>query len=97
MTYTVTEVAKLMNVRPETVRRWIRSGKLKAALPSKKEGYVIHEADLHNMAKEHFENTNTYLKDEILELQRSVNFHREMIKFYEQHISELQRRMATRK
>lgn len=30
----------------ESVRRWIRQGKLKATLPSKRDGYRINEEDL---------------------------------------------------
>ena len=44
--YTVTKIAKLMNVNEETVRRWIRAGQLKATMTSKKEGNVIEESDL---------------------------------------------------
>lgn len=42
-TYSVSEVAKMLNKNPETVRRWIRDGKLEAYLPSKKQGHVITE------------------------------------------------------
>ena len=41
--YSVNEVAKMLNKNPETVRRWIRDGKLEANLPSKKQGHVITE------------------------------------------------------
>lgn len=39
MTYTVYEAATLVGVNPETIRRWIRSGRLIASISSKKEGY----------------------------------------------------------
>lgn len=39
--YTVLDVAKLVGKNPETVRRWIRSGKLKAAQSSRKDGNVV--------------------------------------------------------
>ena len=45
-TYSVKEVAELLKANPETVRRWIRDGKLEAAMESKKTGHVIHEAAL---------------------------------------------------
>lgn len=35
-TYSVAEIAKLLNVNKETVRRWIRSGQLKSTQKSKK-------------------------------------------------------------
>ena len=50
-TYTVKEVAKMMNTSEETVRRWIRSGKLKASMDSRKEGSVITEAMLKEFVK----------------------------------------------
>ena len=40
---TVREVSKRMGVSEETVRRWIRDGKLPASIKSKKNGYVITE------------------------------------------------------
>ena len=44
--YSVTEIAKLLNVNEETVRRWIRFEGLKATQTSKKTGNVIDELDL---------------------------------------------------
>ena len=41
-TYTVKEIATMLNTDPETVRRWIRSGKLKAeGRISNKEGHLV--------------------------------------------------------
>ena len=45
-TYSVKQVAKLLNTNPETVRRWIRDDKLKAVQISRKDGNVITETDL---------------------------------------------------
>ena len=45
-TYSVVEIAKLLNVNKETVRRWIRSGQLKSTKKSKRDGNVIDELDL---------------------------------------------------
>ena len=42
--YTTTQVAKLLEVRPATVREWIRDGKLKAGRLGK--GWRISEDDL---------------------------------------------------
>lgn len=44
--YTVKEVAELLKTDPETVRRWIRSGKLQATKSSRKSGHVIEESML---------------------------------------------------
>lgn len=46
MYYTVIQVAALLNINPETVRRWIREEKLHAEQTSKKEGNLISEVDL---------------------------------------------------
>ena len=50
-TYTVKEVAKMMNTSEETVRRWIRSGKLKANMDSRKKGSVITDAMLREFTR----------------------------------------------
>ena len=47
-TYTVEQVAKLLNANAETVRRWIRSGKLRANMSSRKGGNVISEDGLNS-------------------------------------------------
>ncbi len=46
MNYTVKEIANMLNTNPETVRRWIRSKKLKAQKYSNKEGHVVDETEL---------------------------------------------------
>ncbi len=50
-TYSVKQIADILNTKPETVRRWIRSGKLKAKQSSRKDGNVITEGDLNNFLK----------------------------------------------
>ena len=50
--YTIADISERLNVNPETVRRWIRNGKLKAKLSrSKKEGFKISEASYKNFIK----------------------------------------------
>ena len=51
--YSVKEIADLLDTNPETVRRWIRSGKLNAADDSKKKGEnkVILESALNSFLK----------------------------------------------
>ena len=44
--YNVVEIANLLDVNEETVRRWIRSGELKSTQNSKKIGNIIDEQDL---------------------------------------------------
>ena len=52
-TYTVKEIAELLGTNPETVRRWIRDGKLQAVSNSKKKGEnkVILEGALNAFLK----------------------------------------------
>ena len=49
--YTVKQVADMLNTNEETVRRWIRSGKLEATLTSKKSGNVISSHALNKFIK----------------------------------------------
>ena len=50
-TYSVKEIAELLNTNPETVRRWIRDKKLDATIESKKGGHIVYEAALHEFLK----------------------------------------------
>ena len=50
-TYSVSQIAKMLDTQPETVRRWIRSGKLKAEQSSRKDGNIITENDLNKFLK----------------------------------------------
>ncbi|MDE7229594.1 MAG: helix-turn-helix domain-containing protein [Oscillospiraceae bacterium] len=50
-TYNVKEIAEMLNTNPETVRRWIRLGKLKAGQQSRKEGSVVTEQNLNEFLK----------------------------------------------
>ncbi len=45
-TYSVKEIAEMLNTNPETVRRWIREQKLDATIESKKSGHIVSEAAL---------------------------------------------------
>ena len=75
-TYSVAEIAKLLNVNKETVRRWIRSGQLKSTKKSKKDGNVVDEVDLFEFVqtKPKYRNmvgvpelqiSNTYISEEL--------------------------------
>ena len=50
-TYSVKQIAEMLKTKPETVRRWIRNGKLYAEKSSRKEGHVVTEKDLNNFLK----------------------------------------------
>ena len=66
--YSVNEVAKMLGKNPETVRRWIRDGKLEAHLPSKKQGHVITEQMLDTFlanSPQYTKNINTLIKNPV--------------------------------
>lgn len=44
--FSVKQVASMLDANEETVRRWVRSGLLKADLSSKKDGFKIKDIDL---------------------------------------------------
>ncbi len=50
-TYSVKEIAEMLNTNPETVRRWIRDKKLAATIVSKKGGHIVYEAALRDFLK----------------------------------------------
>lgn len=50
-TYNVKEISDILNTNPETVRRWIRSGKLEAIQDSRKEGNIVTEQMLNAFLK----------------------------------------------
>ncbi len=50
-TYSVKEIADLLKTNPETVRRWIRTGKLRAVQQSRKDGNVVTEQSLNDFLK----------------------------------------------
>ena len=50
-TYTVKEIAMIFNTSEETVRRWIRSGELKATMDSRKNGCLVDEEVLKEFVK----------------------------------------------
>lgn len=51
-TYSVKEIADMLNTNPETVRRWIRSGKLEAIQESRKGGNVVTKSMLDAFLKD---------------------------------------------
>lgn len=53
MPYTVKQISNLLDVDPETVRRWIRRGDLKATQRSKKDGNAISEDHLNEFLISH--------------------------------------------
>jgi len=51
--YTVNQIAELLKTNPETVRRWIRDGKLKASKESKKTGNIVTENALQDFLRKY--------------------------------------------
>ena len=49
--YSVKQVADMLKTNPETVRRWIRAGKLVAHQDSRKGGNIIYESALQEFVK----------------------------------------------
>ena len=49
--YSVKEISELLGTNPETVRRWIRNGKLVADQASRKGGNSVTEAELQQFVK----------------------------------------------
>lgn len=63
--YTVAEVADMKNVNPETVRRWLRDGKIKGQrLGGTKSGWRIHRSELYP--------EETHLEQRIVELIKNM-------------------------
>ena len=89
-TYRVAEIAKLLNVNKETVRRWIRSGQLKSTQKSKRDGNVIDELDLFEFVqtKPKYRNmvgvpelqiSNTYISEELNYLLNDLIYERDKL------------------
>ena len=89
-TYSVAEIAKLLNVNKETVRRWIRSGQLKSTQKSKRDGNVIDELDLFEFVqtKPKYRNmvgvpelqiSNTYISEELNYLLNNLIYERDKL------------------
>ena len=51
--YTVKQVAEMLDVDEETVRRWIRNGEMDASSTGRKEGYKISLLDLNKFYDSH--------------------------------------------
>lgn len=45
-TYGVNELSQIMKIDPQTIRRWVRNGRLRATIGSRKQGYGITKEDL---------------------------------------------------
>lgn len=64
--FTVSELANILEVYPETVRRWQRSGKLHGTMTSRKTGFIFGICDVidfveHDPHDEYLKRWNGYL------------------------------------
>ena len=84
MYYTVLQIASKLNVNPETVRRWIREGRLKAIKSScRKKGSRIDEKSLSDFLDK---NQRYKISAEPINLQKSNTY---------QHLREIRMRVET--
>ena len=51
MNYNVNQISEMLDTSPETVRRWIRDGRLNAKQESRKTGNIISDIDLEQFLK----------------------------------------------
>ena len=72
MMLTVKEAAEYCSVNVETIRRWIRTGRVSATIKSRKDGYYIPKIDLDEHRTEEIHNIsalrNDFLTKQKLEL-----------------------------
>ncbi len=61
---TVAQVAARLQVHPETVRRWLREGRLRGYFLSRKGGYRIEESELRRFLSAGLDSTAADAKEE---------------------------------
>ena len=87
--YTVNDIAKKLFINPETVRRWIRSGELRATASSRKNGYIINEVDFNDFI------SGKHIRGMTIENPDDYTYMEELIRIKEELI--LQRDVLNRK
>lgn len=50
--YTVAEVAEIVGVHPQTVRRWLRDGQIEGTLITRQAGYRIRSEEVDRLLRE---------------------------------------------
>ena len=73
MPYTVKQISNLLDVDPETVRRWIRRGDLKDTQRSKKDENVIFEDQLNEFLISHPKYSQIKIKPSKVKKSKSYN------------------------
>lgn len=75
--YSVLDIAKEFDVRKETVRVWIKSGKLKATLKSRRNGYLVTEEDFNEFIASREKESNGY---SIMDISKKLNVYKETVR-----------------
>ena len=70
--YSVKEISDMLSVNPETVRRWIRNGRLKVSLYSRSSGSIVTENSLNK-----FLNKNPKYRDRKNDMNSLISWIRE--------------------
>lgn len=60
--YTVKDISKMLSISEETVRRWIRSGKLKSNMNSRKDGNFVYKSNFCRFLKQNPKYNHRYSK-----------------------------------
>lgn len=88
--YNVNQIASMLGVHVETIRRYIRDGSLKAEITCRRHGYIVSETDLkhfmsnkYNVCKVSLINDNSF---SFLTLLANID---DQIEFYEKSLEEL--------
>lgn len=92
MYYTVTQVSKMCNVNPETVRRWIRTGILNATLENKKSGFRIDEKSFKDFIiryPKHRRVVSPTIKRPVIDSSNEIQIRLDKIKDYTKRIDKL--------
>ena len=96
--YTISDIAKKLSINEETVRRWVRSGKLTGTRMSKKGGFKVSEFDFTNFLTEHPKYIRRYegvLERDVIEAYMSArNELKVQLKLLLDEKSELEKRIA---
>jgi len=50
--WTIAQIAERLEVNPETVRRWLRAGKIRGVYFTRKSGYRVADSELRRLAAE---------------------------------------------
>ena len=90
MKYTVSEVAAMLGVNEETIRRDIRKGKLKASISSKKEGYTMETSALIAAYGQHFAEHADRQKEEAEYFRQRLEYYESMADYYRKRLLELE-------